>query len=152
LAAIEAPPAHDGSPRGWLAGVLRRRAAFRFRSQSRRARHETLAVRDDAVAGTDDLVAEAEIHARVVQSVLALPEPERSAVLLRFFEGLPPRVIAARTGVPVATVRSRVRRALERLRARLGDEGGAAWRAALVPLTGDGVSRAASLIRGGVAV
>jgi DNA-directed RNA polymerase specialized sigma24 family protein len=51
--------------------------------------------------------------------VLALDEPWRSAVLWRFFHDLQPRVIAARLGVPVATVRSRVQRGLELLRTEL---------------------------------
>ena len=61
---------------------------------------------------------------------IALDEPYRTTVLLRFFEDLPPRRVAARMGVPVETVRSRVQRAVTQLRSRLdpdGDGRGAAW-------------------------
>src|SRR5262245_40540411 len=55
----------------------------------------------------------------LVESVLALPEGERTAILLRYFEGLAAEEIARRSGVPSATIRSRVQRGLERLRERL---------------------------------
>jgi protocatechuate 3,4-dioxygenase beta subunit len=40
-------------------------------------------------------------------------------ILLRYYDGLPPRVIAERLRVPVKTVKSRLARGLEQLRARL---------------------------------
>ncbi len=72
-----------------------------------------------------------------MRAVLALDEPYRSTLLLRFFDDLPPRDVAKRTGVPVETARARIRRGLEQLRARLdkahGSDGNA-WRLALIPL------------------
>ena len=55
----------------------------------------------------------------MVAAVLALAEPYRSAVLLRYYEELPPRAIARRLGVPVETVRTRVKRGVELIRMRL---------------------------------
>jgi RNA polymerase sigma factor (sigma-70 family) len=133
IAALDGPPRHDGSLRGWLGGVLRRRAAMQHRGRSRRDRRELAAARPEGgVRPTDDLVAEAESHARVAQAVVALPEPERTAILLRFFEGLPPRDVAARTGVPVETARSRIKRALVLLREELGGRDGSDDRVALL--------------------
>ena len=54
--------------------------------------------------------------------LLSLEEPYRSTVALRFFEDLPPRKVAARMGVPVNTVRSRLRRALASMRLELDRE------------------------------
>src|SRR5436190_1898691 len=74
--------------------------------------------------------------ARVVAAVLALEEPYRECVLLRYFEELSPRAIAARQRVPLETARTRLKRALELLRARLDREYGGergAWGAALAP-------------------
>ena len=51
--------------------------------------------------------------------MLDLDEPYQTTMLLRFFEDLPPRVVAERMGVPVETVRTRTKRACETLRARL---------------------------------
>lgn len=123
VAAIEGPPEHEESLRGWLRGVLRRRAAMRVRGDVRRDRRERTAARPEGEPrAADDLVAAAESHARVAQAVVSLPEPFRTAVLLRFFEGLPPREVAARTGVPVETARSRIKRALVLLREALGGD------------------------------
>jgi protocatechuate 3,4-dioxygenase beta subunit len=77
------------------------------------------------------------VQRELVQAVLGLPEPYRTTILLRFFDGLPPRAIAKRMGVPVDTVRTRVTRGVAQLRARLDDGRGGdrtAWLAALAPL------------------
>ena len=59
-------------------------------------------------------------------------------VLLRYFEDLPPRRIASRTGATVEAVKKQLVRGREKLKRRLeekyGDRG--AWAAALLPLTG----------------
>lgn len=54
----------------------------------------------------------------------ALPEAQRTAVVLRYYEQLEYDEIAALTGVAEGTVRSRVSRGLAGLRAGLGVEGG----------------------------
>lgn len=55
----------------------------------------------------------------------ALPEAQRTAVVLRYYEQLEYDEIAALTGVAEGTVRSRVSRGLAVLRAGLGADGGA---------------------------
>ena len=118
-AALVGAPAEPSRQRPWLVSVIRRRAADLLRRRARRERRELVR----AVAGTApsaaDSVARAEIGRRLVSAVLALDEPFRTAVLLRFQDGLAPRDVATRTGVPVETARSRVRRGLERLRVAL---------------------------------
>jgi RNA polymerase sigma-70 factor (ECF subfamily) len=139
LAALEHPPRDEASPRGWLATVLRRAMGKDRRSDARRGAREQVAARTEALPPVDDLVAHAEILERLVRAVLDLEEPYRSAVLLRYFEGLEPGEIARRTGTPVETIRSRLRRALERLRERFDAETRGdrmAWCVALVPLIG----------------
>jgi hypothetical protein len=58
---------------------------------------------------------------------------------LRFLDGLPPREVAKVLGVPVETVRTRTRRALSTMRARLDEEHGgdpSRWRSGMVVLAG----------------
>ncbi|MCE9594566.1 MAG: carboxypeptidase regulatory-like domain-containing protein [Planctomycetes bacterium] len=62
--------------------------------------------------------------------------PYRTTVLLRYFDGLPPRVIARRLGVPVKTVHSRIFRALGVMRERLESEHDGDRRAMWVALVG----------------
>jgi RNA polymerase sigma factor (sigma-70 family) len=142
VAAVERTPRPD-APAGWFRRVLTRRAIDVSRETTRRGRREGDAARPEATAATADVVAAAESHRRVVEAVMALDEPYRSTVLLRFFEDLPPREVAARMGVPVETVRARVRRAVEKLRARLDEEHGGRRAAWLAPLLAGGPDEAA---------
>ena len=152
LAAIERPPTGD-TPKAWLGTVMRNLAARMRRGEYRVDRREGVAARPERLPATSDVVAQAELHKQVVQAVLDLDEPYRETVLLRHYEGLAPRQVAARMGVPVETVRSRARRGLQQVRAALdarhgGD--GHAWKLALVPLarladgTGAGAGGAAA--------
>ena len=141
-------------PRQWLARVLRRLAANFRRDAARRARREAAAAHAQQVEGpsTADVLACEEARQRVVAAVLALEEPFRGTVLARFYECLEGDQIAARHGIAVATVRSRLKRGLDQLRARLDAEHGgerAAWAAPLL-LLGKGGSPLAFPILGGL--
>jgi RNA polymerase sigma-70 factor (ECF subfamily) len=64
-------------------------------------------------------------RAAVRRALGNLPEPQREALFLGYFEGLTCTEIAARVGAPVGTVKTRVAAALARLRDALEDrEGG----------------------------
>jgi RNA polymerase sigma-70 factor (ECF subfamily) len=137
VAALEHPPAAAVHARGWLRAVLANFARQAGRGGARRRVREALAARPEAEAGALEVLARAAAHRELVDAVMALPEPFRTAILLRFFDELPPRRIARELGVPVATVHSRVQRGLAQLRVRLdersrGDRG--AWVSALLPL------------------
>ena len=80
----------------------------------------------DAIPGarTDEPDARAgqrELGARLKQALAALPAAQREAFLLHQEGGLELAEIAALTGVGVETVKSRIRYALAKLRAELGD-------------------------------
>ena len=136
--ALKRPPEGRGLPlRSWLATVLRFRAIDQRRAEARRRVREESVARPEGEPSAAEVVARGEILKRVVTAVMDLEEPYRSTVLLRYFEDLPPAAVAARQRVPLETVRTRLRRALARLRERLdaGQDGGRrAWMAALVPL------------------
>lgn len=133
VAALHQPAvAHS---RAWGASVVKNLWRQALRAGQRRTRRETRAARPEGVPATDDLVARAETQRALMAHVLALDEPYRSTLLLRFFEGLAPREIARRTQTPVATVQSRLARALHTLRARLDTaHGRQQWLGALAPL------------------
>lgn len=136
LTALERGGEADSLPR-WLAGVVKNLSVKRRRGEERRARRERASARPEATPSAAEILEREAARARVVEAVLALEEPYREAVLLRYFENLPPRAIARRRSLPVETVRTRLKRALEMLRARLDREYGGergAWSALLVPL------------------
>src|SRR5690606_32171457 len=99
-----------------------RRDAGRRRAERHAAQEETAA---DATGPADRILARVEMQQHVASAVLALDEPYRTAVLLRYWEELPPRSIAARLGLPTETVRTRLKRGLSQLRARLDERYGA---------------------------
>jgi RNA polymerase sigma-70 factor (ECF subfamily) len=138
LAALERPGGSRVAGRAWLAGVARNVALQLGRSESRRTRRERATARAEATPSADHVSEVVETQQRLSRAVLELDEPFRSTVFLRYYENLAPAEIAARLGVPAATVRGRLKRALERLRGRLDrehDGDRAAWGAALLPLT-----------------
>lgn len=138
LVALRNPPRYEATARSWLARVVRSQVLDAFRARGRREAHERAAACPAAPRSPADVVEEAESHRRLVVAVQNLAEPYRTTVLLRWFEHLPPRAVAERTGVPLETARTRLRRAHDALREELGrDAGGrSGWIAALAPLTG----------------
>jgi RNA polymerase sigma-70 factor (ECF subfamily) len=139
LAALRRRPAvaEDGDARAWLKTVLRSQVKLAWRSARHRAQREERAARGEATPGAAELAARAESQRALSEAVFSLSEPYRSVVLLRYFDGLKPSEVAARRGVPAATVRSQLARAHDELRATLdrrhgGDSRG--WCAALLPL------------------
>ncbi len=144
LAALRRPPKHDANLRAWLGRVVRRQALQKGRTESRRRAREEAAARPEATM--EDLAQRASVQRDVVQHVLALDEPYRSAVLLRFFEDRKPPEIAERLGIPLKTVHSRLGRAFDKLRERLDAEYGnsQAWAALLLPFATQSVGTGAA--------
>lgn len=151
VAALEIAPGAVRLPRPWLATVARNLWRHRGRTEERRrARESESAI--DRNSG-DDLVERVVVFREVAQYVLDLHEPYRSAVLMRFWEGLPPRAIAARLDTTPATIQNRIARALALLRERMDRSRGGreAWLSALLPCIRPPASGPAALL-GGIAV
>ncbi len=110
-----------GTPRAWLLTVVRNRAIDVLRSPAR-AGPPTTPV-DSLVLAAPDSPEEDAVRAAeggVVREALAeLPPEQRAVVDLAYFAGLTYPEVAERMGVPLGTVKSRMRLALERLRALL---------------------------------
>ncbi|MBI1853949.1 MAG: sigma-70 family RNA polymerase sigma factor, partial [Planctomycetes bacterium] len=136
MASIERPPIPGLPARAWLASVVRNAARHVVRSDRRRRRAEANLTPRPPAPSTADVVAREAIRAAIVRAVLDLAEPYREAVLLRYFEGLPPRAIARQLRVPVETVRTRLKRAHALLREHLDREHGdrRAWVLTVLPL------------------
>ncbi|MFO0980406.1 MAG: sigma-70 family RNA polymerase sigma factor [Planctomycetota bacterium] len=108
----------------WLKGVARRLVLVRLRSKRRREQRERRGAVPAVPASPADDAAHREFLQILTGEAERLREPYRTAVQLRYFAQLEPREIAARLGVPAATARSRVKRGLAQLRARLDHRDG----------------------------
>ena len=137
VAGLERPPDEAGALRGWLARVVRNLASQRGRGEARRAARERTVARAERISSTAEVLEREAARASVVRAVLALEEPYRTVILLRFYESRAPRDIAALLDVPVETVHTRTKRALAQLREELDREFGqrSAWAALLLPFT-----------------
>lgn len=137
IAAAHAPPRRAGATRGYLAAIVRNLAANARRGERRRQRREVESARHERLPSPQEAAEGLEVQRAVLDAVLAFEEPYRSTVYLRYYKGLGPSEIARREGVPLKTVKTRLSRALERLRARLDAEstgGRREWVSALAPL------------------
>lgn len=114
----------DGSMRGWLLRIATR-LAFRRLAQ-RRPSADLDSVAEpwlaDASAEPARLVLAREDRRAIREAVARLPEPYREVVALRFFADLALAEVADVTGRPLNTVKTHLRRGLERLRPVLGIE------------------------------
>jgi RNA polymerase sigma-70 factor (ECF subfamily) len=114
--------ASRGNVRAWLTVRARSRALDRL---GRRARGDRAAARTGAEATTDggrSAAPEAETlyDASVLRhSMLALPEELATLLQGAYYEGMSATELAARFGLPVGTVKSRLARAIASLRQRL---------------------------------
>ena len=136
-----------GSLAAWLLAIARNRTIDRLRAAGRRpslvALSSAAAPDEDATQALERLVADGSIvggarptagpeqafEAAGVQeaigiAIAAMPEDERTVILLAYQEELSQSEIAARLGWPLGTVKTRTRRALLRLRQALGTEFG----------------------------
>ena len=134
-ALLHAPATENLRP--WLAAVLRNVVRMRFRGEARQKRREEAAPTVPSVPATpEELVDRVEVERDVASALLELGEPYRATLLLRYYEDLSAARIAERLGIPAATVRSRLKRGLDELRARLDARQGGdrrRWALALVP-------------------
>lgn len=126
-------PDEGARSRPWLARAVRSLGARLGRDEERRRQRESRAARPDDLPSTGEVVEQVATQQSILAAVMELDEPYRSTILLRFWEDLAPRQVAQRMGVPVETVRTRVKRALAMLRGRLDSEFGGR-RAWLVPV------------------
>ena len=118
-----------GSVGAWLATIARSRALDTVRARGRRARaHERAAQLSDeglatpvAALGPDPARSAERGEARrlVAEALAGLPEPQRVAIELAYFEGLSQSEIAARLAEPLGTVKTRMRAGMEKLRGLL---------------------------------
>ncbi len=108
-----------GSLPAWLVVIARNRAISRLRRHNPAAGDALMEGMAVSPLNLESAAARQQLVERVKASLENLPKEQRAAVELAFFEGLTHSEIAARTGDPLGTVKTRLRSALETLRRTL---------------------------------
>lgn len=137
VVALERPPRHAASLRGWLGRVARNLAINAHRGSSRRHERESEAARPEATESTHLSLERLEVQRVLFDLLVALPEEQRTVLYLRYYEGLTPSAIAERLETSVKTIKTRQMRALAALRSRLDERSRGdrrQWLEALAPL------------------
>lgn len=106
---------------GWLHRTARNIAAQTVRTEVRRRHREQEAAAMNEHSETD--APWAEIAPQLDAALADLSEPDRDAVLLRYFENKPAQEMAALLGISAEAAQKRVSRAVERLRENFAKRG-----------------------------
>ena len=110
-------------PRGFLATLAHRRAVDAVRQEEARRRREARVARDEAdVPDIADAVLRSDTTGKVRTALDVLPESQRRALELAYFQGYTYRQVAAVLDIPEGTAKSRLRLALARIAAHLGSD------------------------------
>src|SRR3954452_5203468 len=117
-----------GSVRTWVLGIVHHRAIDALRRSTvhdrRRSSDEGIEERLEAPQRTDVEAARREEAAFVRAAMEALPDEQCQVIELAYFGGFSQSEIAELLGMPLGTVKGRMRLGLEKLRTALGGSGG----------------------------
>ena len=119
-----------GSPlRPWLLRIVANEARNRARTADRRRRLELRLTEDvrpgDAAPSPEAAVLQGDDRRRLLEAVNALDDDDRLVITSRYLLQLSGEETAAALGIPEGTVKSRLSRALDRLRHKVGETAGA---------------------------
>jgi RNA polymerase sigma-70 factor (ECF subfamily) len=120
-----------GKALGWVVTLARRRAIDRVRKKQAysraQERYRVELERDPEASSCNDVDSEAatsEAH-EIFQHVMSnLPDAQREALFLSFYRGLSQREIAAKTGIPLGTIKTRLELAIRKVRSSILALGG----------------------------
>jgi RNA polymerase sigma-70 factor (ECF subfamily) len=115
--------AQKGQVIGWLVTLVRRRAIDRVRrnltyvrARERYKQHLDAKMDDSDSGGVEVAAAASELHNVIAVLMKQLPASQREAIHLHVYHGLSQREVAARTGNPLGTVKTRIELAIKKLR------------------------------------
>ena len=111
-----------GTVKAWIMGITRHRAIDRVRSARFTARHTEVPLNDTLLAVRRDgsrFEQQVALQDELRVALDALAASQRQAIELTYYGDLTTLEIAAVTGIPVGTVKSRLRRGLVALRTAL---------------------------------
>lgn len=117
-------PSYDpskGKPLGWMITLARRRGIDRLRKRESYCRMEGRLLEETAhqpqemSSQLEEDVAHGEMRLHLNRILSTLPEAQRKVIELAFYKGMSQREIAAATGTPLGTVKTRIELALRKI-------------------------------------
>lgn len=109
----------SGAPFSWMITLLRNKALERLRSNRRRdlLPSQKVANTESPNQSSPGAFAESnETNSRLRSAVLALPDEQRQAIELAYYDAMTQTQIAASLNEPLGTIKTRIRRGLMKLR------------------------------------
>jgi len=113
-----------GRPFTWLVTLARSRAIDRLRTLASRERVAQAGAREESEQVSDaasDAI-RAEQRSLVTNALAQLPDEQKRALMLAYFDGLTQSEIAKRLGAPLGTVKTRMRAGMTKLRELLANK------------------------------
>ena len=117
--------ADRGQPKSWIMSVAHHKIVDLIRSRRRTSYmtdpggDETLELLPSGQASTEEQVEQTLQRERILKALTLLPEAQQEVVMLAYFEGYSQSEMAEKLGQPLGTVKTRVRLAMQKLRAAL---------------------------------
>jgi RNA polymerase sigma-70 factor (ECF subfamily) len=108
-----------GSPAAWLVRIARNRAIDRLRANSVRLRAAESAPMPPAADNPESRAALSEQQRTVARALGALPGEQRELIEQAYFLGLTQSELAEKFGLPLGTVKTRIRTGMMALRQQL---------------------------------
>lgn len=108
-----------GSLPGWLLVAARNRSISRLRRRDNRERDELTETSVVLPCTLESSAAQNQLLGRIKAALGSLPNGQREAIELAYFEGMSHSEIAGRTGTPLGTVKTWIRSAMDALRREL---------------------------------
>jgi RNA polymerase sigma-70 factor (ECF subfamily) len=105
----------------WLCAIARNRSLDAVRAGGRRPTPVEDVPEVGAAPDTAELVAQADAAVQVAEAMAQLPPTQFDVLQLAYFDDLSQSEIASRLGVPLGTVKSRMRLAMNRMREVVAD-------------------------------
>jgi RNA polymerase sigma-70 factor (ECF subfamily) len=108
-----------GSPAGWLVGIARNRAIDRLRANTVRSGASETASAPPPVETPENQASFGEQQRDVQRALGALPSEQRDLIEQAYFLGFTHSELADRHGLPLGTVKTRIRSGMQTLREQL---------------------------------
>jgi RNA polymerase sigma-70 factor (ECF subfamily) len=119
--------ADRGEPRAWIMSVAHHKIVDVIRSRRRvwsktdPAEYETLDLLPSRQASTEEEVESNLERERILNALSSLPPAQQEVIILAYFDGYSQSEMAEKLGQPLGTIKTRVRLAMQKLKANLED-------------------------------